>query len=295
MRLCRRFLEAQGILLRQVTRASPFLFLNLRSVKWFSEISHPNVPQIRVCFVFGGEHNIARVLQAHSDISIEQSSISLCQVEDAAQVARARTVRQTIGYSVQQVAIDVVGQLWSEVIDDSLADVDWYSVRLSFPVCWFGHTDLRYSRIEVLRRRTIKISSGRPLANLHDPECRNGAAVCCNGLFGDNLCWQLRRADGCGRRDAISLRLHPFKREQDSLPRAAKVLRALVSLAQRQGILLDPVDPQDSLAFEELPASSLDFDRLRLLLGIEYEGAFAQLFVPVDYRELFTLEDPVSS
>jgi hypothetical protein len=123
----------------------------LRSVEWFSEISHPNEPRMRVCFVLGVQHNIARVLQAHSDVSVEQSSIALRQVEDAAEVARARTVRQTIRYSVQQVAIDVIGTLWSELSDDSLANVVWYFVRLDFPVFRFGHTDLRYSWIEVLR------------------------------------------------------------------------------------------------------------------------------------------------
>src|SRR5262249_10821777 len=64
-------------------RAPPFPPLNLRLVEWSAEIAHSNEPRIRVSFVLGVTHNIARVLQAHFDVSVEQRSISLCQVEDA--------------------------------------------------------------------------------------------------------------------------------------------------------------------------------------------------------------------
>src|SRR5262249_31243232 len=67
-------------------------------------------------------------------------------VEDAAEMSRARPVRQTIRNAIQQVAIDVVGKFWPEVLEDPLPNILWYFVRLGFPLLWFGHASLRPHR-----------------------------------------------------------------------------------------------------------------------------------------------------
>src|SRR5262245_15049854 len=95
----------------------------------------------------------------------------------------------------------------------------------------------------------------------------------------------------------MSLGLHPLKREQEGFPRAAKLLGALVTVdivAQRQGVLFDPVDPQDGLALE-VPVGSGYRDRLWLLFRIEHERALGPHLVFVVDDDLLALEDPFLS
>jgi hypothetical protein len=61
----------------------------------FSEVSLPNQLQIDG-FVLGVQHHIASVKQTHFNVSVDQLSIAVLQVQDTAEMPRASAVRQTI-------------------------------------------------------------------------------------------------------------------------------------------------------------------------------------------------------
>ena len=84
---------------------------DLRLAKGFAKISFTNFLRTLSSFVFSAEHDIARIEQTHFNVSIQLFLITLGQVQDAAQMAGARAVRQAVWNSLPQVTVNFISTL----------------------------------------------------------------------------------------------------------------------------------------------------------------------------------------